>query len=211
VQASERSQLNHFCREHSLALIVDEVFIDFNLSAESFDSFASNTDVLTFTLSGLSKISGLPQMKVAWMATSGPKELVDPAMERLDVIADTYLSMNAPIQHAIPELLNLRSSFQNQLMARLRTNLAGLDRQLSCQKTLTRLVLDGGWYATLRVPVTRSDEQLTIALLQETGVLVHPGHFFDFASDGYLILSLMTPEREFAEGSARLMRFFETI
>jgi aspartate/methionine/tyrosine aminotransferase len=211
VRDSERVQLNYFCREHSLALIVDEVFFDFNLSSDSFASFAGNREVLTFTLSGLSKVAGLPQMKVAWIATSGPKELVEPALERLEVIADTYLSMNAPIQHAVPELLKFRTTFQAQLVERLRTNLSELDRQLNCQKTLTRLALDGGWYATVRVPVTRSDEQLTIALLQETAVLAHPGHFFDFASDGYLILSLMTPEKEFAEGAARLMRFFEAI
>jgi alanine-synthesizing transaminase len=208
VNDAERARLNEFCREHSLALIADEVFFDFNLSAKSFTSFAANHDVLTFSLSGLSKVSGLPQMKVAWMAVSGPANLVEPALERLEVIADTYLSMNAPVQHAIPELLQQRHSFQSQLMARLRANLAELDRQLSGQKLLTRLDVEGGWYATLRVPVTRTDEELAIELLHETGVLVHPGHFFDFASDGYLVLSLMAPETEFAEAVMRVMKFF---
>ncbi len=207
VSDAERAQLNEFCREHSLALIVDEVFFDFNLSKKSFTSFASNREALTFTLSGLSKVSGLPQMKVAWIASTGPDELVQPALERLEVIADTYLSMNAPIQHAIPELLEERHEFQRQLTARLRDNLTELDRQLSEQKLLTRLEVDGGWYATLRVPVTRTDEELAIALLRGTGVLVHPGHFFDFPSDGYLILSLMTPEQEFAEGVRRVVGF----
>jgi alanine-synthesizing transaminase len=208
VNDAERKQLNEFCREHSLALIADEVFFDFNLSGKSFASFAANHDVLTFTLSGLSKVSGLPQMKVAWMAVSGPANLVQPALERLEVIADTYLSMNAPVQHAIPELLGQRHSFQSQLTARLRVNLAELDRQLSGQKLLTRLEVEGGWYATLRVPVTRTDEELAIELLRQTGVLVHPGHFFDFPSDGYLILSLMAPEQEFAEGVTRVLKFF---
>lgn len=205
VNDAERAQLNDFCREHSLALIVDEVFFEFNLSNKSFTSFAANREALTFTLSGLSKVSGLPQMKVAWLATTGPAELVAAALERLEVIADTYLSMNAPVQHAIPELLEQRHGFQQQLMLRLRTNLSELDRQLAEQKLLTRLEMDGGWYATLRVPVTRTDEELAIALLHETRVLVHPGHFFDFASDGYLILSLMTPEQEFAEGVRRIV------
>ncbi len=209
VREGEREELNRFCREHSLALIVDEVFFDFNLSETPFTSFAANHEVLTFTLSGLSKVSGLPQMKVAWIATGGPQELVGPALERLEVIADTYLSMNAPVQHAIPELLEQRKSFQSQLTERLRANLAELDSQLSSQKLLTRLAIDGGWYATLRVPVTRTDEELAIELLRETGVLVHPGHFFDFASDGYLVLSLMTPEAEFAEGVGRVLRFVE--
>jgi aspartate/methionine/tyrosine aminotransferase len=208
VRDAEREQLNQFCREHSLALIADEVFFDFNLSDKSFTSFAANDHVLTFTLSGLSKVSGLPQMKVAWVATSGPQELVGPALDRLEVIADTYLSMNAPVQHAVPELLEQRRNFQTQLIDRLRVNLAELDSQLSSQKMLTRLEVDAGWYATLRVPVTRSDEELAIELLRETGVLVHPGHFFDFASDGYLILSLMTPEKDFAEGVNRVLRFF---
>jgi alanine-synthesizing transaminase len=207
VKEFEREQLNYFCREHSLALMVDEVFFDFNLSQTAFTSFAVNREVLTFTLSGLSKVAGLPQMKVAWIATAGPRELVEPALERLEVIADTYLSMNAPVQHAIPGLLEQRRDFQMQLIERLRVNVAELDRQLSNQKLLTRLAFDGGWYATLRVPVTRTGEELAIQLLHETGVLVHPGHFFDFASDGYIILSLMTPEQEFAEGVARVLRF----
>ena len=207
VTETERQQLNCFCREHSLALIVDEVFFDFNLSDAKFTTMATNRDVLTFTLSGLSKVAGLPQMKVAWIATTGPRELTAPALERLEVIADTYLSMNAPVQHAIPDLLDLRQDFQQQLMTRLRANLAELDAQLSRQKLITRLQVTGGWYATLRVPVTRTDEELAIELLRETGVLVHPGHFFDFASDGYLIVSLMTPETMFAEGIGRVLRY----
>lgn len=207
VHDAERKLLNEFCREHSLALVVDEVFFDFNLSNRTFTSFGSNRDVLTFTLSGLSKVSGLPQMKVAWIATDGPTELVEPALERLEVIADTYLSMNAPVQHAIPELLKQRHVFQQQLMLRLRKNLEELDCQLAAQKLLTRLSFEGGWYATVRVPVTRTDEELAIDLLRNTGVLVHPGHFFDFASDGYLILSLMTPAQEFAEGLRRIITF----
>lgn len=207
VSRGEREELNHFCSENSLALLVDEVFFDFNLSGKPFRSFASNRDVLTFTLSGLSKISGLPQMKVAWIATSGPDELGAASLERLEVIADTYLSMNAPVQHAIHELLSQRRNFQAQLTQRLKSNLAELDKQLAAQKLVTRFELEGGWYATLRVPAVRSDEQLAIELLRCTGVLVHPGHFFDFPSDGYIIISLMTPEAEFGEGLRRLLEF----
>ena len=209
VNVNELAQLNDFCREKSLAVLADEVFFDFNLSRQSFPSFAGNKEVLTFTLSGLSKISGLPQMKVAWLAVSGPDELVAPSLERLEVIADTYLSMNAPIQHAVPELLEQRRSFQSQLTERLHANLAELDRQLSAQTLCRRLHVDGGWYATLRVPVTRTDEQLAIELLQQKDVLVHPGHFFDFGFDGYLILSLMTPEHTFAEGLRRLLSYLQ--
>lgn len=207
VNAAEREQLNQICREHSLAIVADEVFFDFKLSAENFQSFAANCDALTFTLSGLSKISGLPQMKVAWIATSGPVDLKRASLDRLEVIADTYLSMNAPMQHAIPVLIEQRRSFQSQLIDRLRRNLAELDRALAAQKLCRRLDVQGGWYATIRVPVTRTDEELAIELLQHSDVLVHPGHFFNFPSDGYLIVSLMTPEPTFTEGVHRLLSF----
>src|SRR5262249_49183605 len=141
-------------------------------------SFAAQRDALTFTLSGLSKIAGLPQMKVSWMAVSGPDRLVDEALSRLEIIADTYLSMNAPVQHAVPELLGTRHGFQSQLQARLRQNLAELDRQLAMQQACSRLQVDAGWYAALRVPVTRSDEKLAIELIEREHIVVQPGHFF---------------------------------
>jgi aspartate/methionine/tyrosine aminotransferase len=205
VSSGERQELNAICRENSLALLADEVFFDFNLAGKPFQSFAANRDVLTFTLSGLSKIAGLPQVKVAWIATSGPDELVAASLERLEVIADTYLSMNAPVQHAISDLLIQRRVFQTQLMQRLKANLAELDRQLASQQLINRLDVEGGWYATLRVPALRPDEQLAIELLRNKDVLVHPGHFFDFGFDGYLIISLLTLEAEFAEGVRRVL------
>jgi aspartate/methionine/tyrosine aminotransferase len=156
--------------------------------------------VLTFTLSGLSKIAALPQMKVAWVVTSGPEEEAAEALGRLEVIADTYLSMNAPMQWATPVLLDQRRKIQRQLLQRVQKNRAELDRQLAAQKACQRLKVEGGWYAVLRVPVTRSDEELAIELMREKSVLVHPGHFYDFPNDGYLVLSLITPEQEFAAG-----------
>ena len=144
-------------------------------------------------------------MKVAWVAASGPRGEVDTAMSRLEVIADTYLSMNAPMQWAMPVLLRQRHGIQKQLLDRVLTNLAELDRQLARQKPCQRLNVEGGWYAVLRVPATKSDEDWAIALLTEKSVLVHPGHFYDFPSDGHLVLSLITPEAEFAQGIARVM------
>ena len=205
VHADEMPLLNAFCREHNLALNVDEVFLDYRLDDAPRASFAGNQEVLTFTLSGLSKISALPQMKVAWVVTSGPPGEVAAAMGRLEVIADTYLSMNAPVQWAVPALLQQRTGIQRQLLARVRNNLAELDRLLAGQQACQRLRVDGGWYAVLRVPVTRSDEELAIELVREKSVLVHPGHFYDFPSDGYLVLSLITPEEEFAEGISRVL------
>src|SRR5208283_4612197 len=200
VQAQERVALGDFCREHEIALIADEVFLDYAHKGEPQPSFTGRPDVLTFTLSGVSKISALPQMKVAWIVTSGPLELADAALGRLEVIADTYLSMNAPVQWAVPVLLEQRKSTQRQLMDRVRRNLAELDRQLTEEKVCSRLVVEGGWYAVLRVPVTRSDEELAIELVREKAVVVHPGHFYDFPGDGYLVLSLITAKGEFGEG-----------
>ena len=234
VKPAEAADLAHFCAQHHLALIADEVFLDYSLQPSDEDprapsfrpslakawqegvggasSFASGsdakggTDALTFTLSGLSKIAGLPQMKVAWIAVNGPAQLKREALDRLEVIADTYLSMNAPVQWAIPAMLEAGSGIRRQLTTRTRANLAELDRQLSAQKLCSRLDVEGGWYVILRVPVTGSDEELAVALLRETGVLVQPGHFYDFAQDGYLVISLITPEAVFREGTKRLIR-----
>jgi aspartate/methionine/tyrosine aminotransferase len=241
VKAREVGMLNSFCREHGMAVIADEVFLDYGLAQSLSDtalpansrslhapmdrnspihrlgrddklegvrvheSFAGNQEVLTFTLSGLSKVAALPQMKVAWVVTSGPRELAAEAMGRLEVIADTYLSMNAPMQWAVPALLEQRNDIQRQVLERVKTNLAELDRQLAAQKACQRLSVEGGWYAVLRVPVTQSDEELVIELVREKAVVVHPGHFYDFPSDGYLVLSLITPAGEFAEGISAVL------
>jgi alanine-synthesizing transaminase len=205
VHAEEQESLNRFCREHGLAIIADEVFLDYALDGTSQQSFAANQDVLTFTLSGVSKISALPQMKVAWIVTSGPAPEVEAAQARLEVIADTYLSMNAPIQWAAPVLLEQRKDIQRQLLGRVLINLAELDRQLAPQKTCQRLSVEGGWYAVLRVPVIQTDEELVVNLLRRKFVLVHPGHFYDFPSDGYLVLSMIATPDEFAEGIERLL------
>jgi len=144
------------------------------------------------------------------VVTSGPRELADAAMGRLEVIADTYLSMNAPVQWALPALLEQRKDIQRQLMERVRGNLAELDRQLAGQKACSRLNVEGGWYAVLRVPVTRPDEELAIGLVREKAVVVHPGHFYDFPGDGYLVLSLITAADEFKEGMRRVLAFLHS-
>jgi len=205
VHRQEHETLNRFCGEHGMALIADEVFLDYAHDQSPQKTFAANQDVLTFTLSGVSKISALPQMKVAWIATSGPATEVDAALARLEVIADTYLSMNAPIQWALPPLLEERKTIQPQLLARVLENLAELDRQLAAQKSCRRLSVEAGWYAVLRVPVTQTDEELAVNLLRQKSVLVHPGHFYDFPSDGYLVLSLIGQNTDFAEGIRRVL------
>jgi len=204
-KSEEAAALNRFCQEYGLALLVDEVFLDYPLDGAPRSTFALNREVLTFTLSGLSKISGLPQMKIAWVVTSGPEERKTEALARLEVIADTYLSMNTPLQLAAPVLLEQRRNIQPLLLDRARTNLQELDRRLGQQKTCERLDVEGGWCVVLRVPATQSDEDMAIDLLRKLAVLVHPGHFYDFPNDGYLVVSLITPTEDFREGIRMLL------
>ncbi|MGC2332796.1 MAG: pyridoxal phosphate-dependent aminotransferase [Candidatus Acidiferrales bacterium] len=210
VGAEEAGELSAICAKHELALIVDEVFLDYELKATPAQkkrqgTFASNAAALTFVLSGLSKIAALPQMKLGWIAASGPAAQGREAMARLEVIADTYLSLSAPLQCALPALLAQRHVMQEQVMARLEANLAELDKQLALQKSVSRLEIEGGWYAVLRVPAVLSDEELAIRLIEERGALVHPGHFYDFADPGHLVISLLAPAKEFREGMAELL------
>ena len=210
LKPEERERLNAICARHDLSILSDEVFLDFPVASppSHSPSLAGNAAVLTFAMSGLSKIAGLPQMKAAWLIASGPAEAKSDALERLEVIADTYLSLSAPIQHAIPEFLARRHGFQRELSARVRQNLAELDRQLATQKSCSRLEVEAGWYATVRVPATRSDEDTAIDLLEKHGVAIHPGHFYDFRRDGYLVVSLITPESDFAVGIRLLLGMF---
>jgi aspartate/methionine/tyrosine aminotransferase len=208
VKEKELAKLNELCAARGMALIADEVFLDFALGDGRLVTLAGNAGALTFAMSGLSKIAGLPQMKMAWVIASGPGELKRQALERLEVIADTYLSPNAPVQLATPAFLQQRHGFQKQVMERMRKNLAELDRQLAGQKTCSRLEVEGGWYAVLRVPATGSDEDLAIELLAKEDVYVHPGHFFDFGAEGHLVVSLLAREEEFAKGIGRVLSAF---
>jgi alanine-synthesizing transaminase len=208
VSNDERLRLNELCAAREVALIVDEVFLDYAHDGHRRPSFAENKESLTFTLSGLSKISALPQMKLAWIAVSGPARWVNEALERLEIIADTYLSVSTPVQIAAAKLLEQRKSVLPQLMTRVRENLCELDRQRAHNRACSRLEVEGGWYAALRVPATQSDEDLAITLLRECTVLVHPGHFYDFPSDGHLVLSLIADPQVFSEGISRILKGF---
>jgi alanine-synthesizing transaminase len=209
VKPHEAAELAEICAAREMAIVADEVFLDYTSGPEPARTFAMHDAALTFTLSGLSKVSLLPQMKLAWIAVSGPQELVRAATERLEIIADTYLSPSTPVQLALPKLLALRHGLREQLQQRISTNLAALDDGLRASKLLTRLEREGGWYAVLRVPVTGTDEDLAVTLLERCSVLVHPGHFFNFPRDGFLVLSLITSEQQFQEGVRRLQQFFD--
>jgi len=201
----EAEALAQLCREFDLSLIVDEVFLDYGFAGAG-KSFARGLDgVPVFVVSGLSKIAGLPQMKAAWIAVTGPEAAQ--ALDRLEVIADTFLSMNAPVQCALPAWLGARTPIQSQIRARVAANLAELDRQLEGQQGITRLAVEGGWYATLRIPALKPDEATALELL-ERGVWVHPGYFFGMGASGWLVVSLLAREQEFARGAAILMNYF---
>ena len=201
----EALRLENLCAERGLAILADEVFLDFPLDGPTPASFAACTLPLTFVLSGLSKIAGLPQMKAAWMVVGGVETARRRALERLELIADTFLSMNAPIQLAMPAFLGLQRGFQQQLLSRVRQNLAELDRRLAGQSFCRRLAVEGGWYVVLHLDANQTDEDLAIELLTTKGVYIHPGHFYDFAGEGYLVASLICPPAEFAEGIRRLL------
>ncbi len=202
LRTKELERMKEICRRNRAAIIADEVFADYGIGADPHRvvTHAQSSDVLTFTLSGLSKISALPQMKLAWIVVNGPPELRSEAQARLEVIADTYLSVSAPVALATPPWMAGRRKIQSQIMDRVQTNLRKLDELLTPGLPVTRLKAEGGWYAVLRVPSTRGDEDWAAELLTQEGVSVHPGHFYDFPSAGFLVLSLL-PAREVFEAA----------
>jgi alanine-synthesizing transaminase len=203
----EAEALARLCREFDLSLIVDEVFLDYGLGTE-VRSFAAGLDgVPVYVVSGMSKIAGLPQMKAAWIVATGPE--ADAALERLEVIADTFLSMSAPVQYALPKWLEGRGAIQRQIRERVAANLAELDRQLVQLPAVSRLEVEGGWYAVLRIPALEPDEK-TVRSLLERGVWVQPGYFFGMAESGWLVVSLLAPEREYSTGVTALIDYLET-
>jgi alanine-synthesizing transaminase len=172
-------------------------------------TFAFHSDALTFTLSGISKIAALPQMKLAWVIVSGPEAPARASLDRLEIIADTYLSPSIPVQLALAHFLDLRGALQAQLQQRIAANQAYLDDMLlRVAGPLQRLAREAGWYAVLRVPSSLPDDDLAVDLLEQCSVLVHPGQFFNFAQNGFLVLSLIAPEADFQEGARRLCEFF---
>ena len=205
----EAEELVRICRDRQIVLIADEVFLDYGFGNDAKPgSFAAGLDGMdVYVVSGLSKIAGLPQMKAAWIAATGPR--VDEAMSRLEVIADTFLSMNAPVQRAIGPWIAGREHIQQQIRRRVSENLAGLDRQLMGQDLAGRLAVEGGWYAVLRIPALQPDEQTVLELL-DRGVWAHPGYFFGMEESGWLVVSLLGPVEEFRTGVAGIVNYLTT-
>ncbi len=207
LKRDEHDGLEALCAERGVALVSDEVFADFTFRDDPrrAASVARDGPALAFALGGLSKSCGLPQLKLAWTAVTGPEPLRRDALARLEVVADTYLSVSTPVQVAAPELLSRREELQAPIRARVRANLEALRAAIGPGCPATLLEPEGGWSAVLRVPATRTEEERVTRLLEERDVLVHPGYFFDFPHEAFLVLSLLPPEADFAEGVARLL------
>ena len=207
IQPDELIAINQICRQASMAIISDEVFGDYVLGdGKDQVSLINNPDVLTFVFGGLSKALGLPQMKLSWIIISGPQQAAKEARARLEIIADTYLSVNTPVQNALSQWLAIADKMQGPIQARVRANWHFL-RDV-CQKSERYQLLDsdGGWYAVLKVPLIGCEEQWVIDCLEQERVFVHPGYFFDFDQDGHLVLSLLTAPDVFQEGTRRLIK-----
>ncbi len=199
----ELTRLAQICANKNIAIISDEVFAEYPLTNDETraTTLGNNGQCLTFVLGGLSKTAGLPQMKVAWLTASGPQ--AEEAATRLELIADTYLSVGTPVQHALPALLHHGATIRRQIQQRTKANLETLKAS-----NLRPLQVEGGWYAVIPTPRSRSEEEWAIHLLEHEKTLTQPGYFYDFESDGWLILSLLTPEADFASGVEAIERQF---
>ena len=198
------------CRDVDAAIIADEVFADYPLgTGATAGSLLTRTDVPGFTMGGLSKSVGLPQVKLAWTALSGSEAHVQAVRPRLELIADTYLSVSTPVQVAAARLLLDGAAVRAQIQARIAANYEYLQRAIGEGSACRLLRAEAGWAAVVQVPSIMSEEDLVLTLLEEAHVLVHPGYFFDFARESFLVLSLLTPESAFADGVARMLRRVE--
>ena len=207
LKKEELSRLTALCRTHGLAIISDEVFSDYGFEDDPgrVRSLNEAEDVLTFSLSGLSKVSGLPQLKLGWIVVSGPESLRMQAFDRLELIADTYLSVGAPVQWAAASLVGSREEIQTQILARARGNLALLRNKIGADSPWQVLDVEGGWYAVLQAPRIHTEEDWVLTLLDQDNVLVQPGFFYDFEKEAFLVLSLLPPSEIFGEGVQRIL------
>ena len=210
VKRAELQALSRLCAERRIALISDEVFSDYALGpdAERVSTLVGVEECLAFSMSGLSKVAGLPQMKLGWVVASGPAKLRAEAMEKLEWIADTYLSVSTPVACAAARLLASGVSVQRQIRERTAGNLAAA-REMLAGSAAGILAVEGGWYITVQMPRIRSEEDWAIGLLAQESVLTQPGFFYDFESEAFLIVSLLTVPEVFREGIARLRRAVE--
>jgi alanine-synthesizing transaminase len=201
---SEVNGLMERCARRDAALILDEVFVDYPL-IDARPPLSRASKCLTFRLGGLSKSAGLPQVKLGWIIVDGPEPLVRDALERLELICDTYLSVSTPVQHAVRALLLAGAAVRAEILERIRANARELRQLAKDYRSIEILPVEAGWSSVLRVPSTRSEEEIIIDLLERAAVVVHPGFFFDFAHEAFLVVSLLPPPAIFSEGVRRVM------
>jgi alanine-synthesizing transaminase len=201
----ELDALGERCAARDAAIVLDEVFADYLLCAAGDSAGTAATAALTFRLGGLSKSAGLPQVKLGWIAVDGPADLVDQALERLELICDTYLSVSTPVQVAAASLIDAGAALRQQILDRIRSNYKALRELAAAHPAIEALPVTGGWSAVLRVPSRATEEEIAIDLLRHAGVIVHPGFFFDFAAEAFLVVSLLPPTGRFREGIARVL------
>jgi len=207
LKRDELELLSALCAHRGLALIGDEVFAEYPHGEDPrrAASVLGAQGPLVFSLGGLSKLAGLPQLKLGWIALSGPQREKEEARERLDLIADTFLSVNTPVQHAAPELLRAADGIRSQVLERIEGNLRHLQQTVGKTSPFRMLRCEGGWTIVLQVPAIMTEEEWVLTLLSEAGVLVHPGYFFDFPAPTYLVLSLLPRPEVFREGVSRIL------
>ncbi|HPB68676.1 MAG TPA: pyridoxal phosphate-dependent aminotransferase [Candidatus Omnitrophota bacterium] len=204
VKKDELAALDDLCRRNDMALISDEVFYDYGFERAGSVSLLGHRDTLTFTLGGLSKDLGLPQMKLSWIILDGPDGQVREARQRLEVIADTYLSVNTPVQNALGAWLELKPDIQTQIMERLNANRVYLETAAQAAGWGVYHT-EGGWYGVLRLPPGSREEEWVMALLERENVFTHPGYFFDFTEEPVLVLSFLTVPECFRAGVDRIL------
>ena len=204
VKKDELVKLNQFAEGNQLCIISDEVFADFQWEkkTDGLTTLAGNHQSLTFTLSGISKVLGLPQMKISWIVVSGPKELVRQSIERLEIILDTYLSVNAPAQNALHHWMQLKDRMQKQILKRVLSNRSFLQKS----GQLEMLEADAGWYAVLKLPKKKSEEDWAIEILEKDHVLVHPGYFYDFQEEPFIVVSLLVDPSVFEAAITKISK-----
>jgi aspartate/methionine/tyrosine aminotransferase len=210
LRSNDREWLVALALEHGQALVSDEVFADYPIRPRPGATWlAGEHRALTFVLGGLSKSAGLPQVKLAWIIVSGPDELATQAVERLAVIADSYLSVSTPVQAAAVRLIEDGREVRAAIAGRIRRNVDRLQSFATAHPALTVFTPEGGWSAVVRVPAIEGEESLVLRLLDEAGVLVHPGYFFDFSEEAFLVLSLLPSPDVFDEAVFRIVRAVE--
>ncbi len=205
----DATAMERICGIHGAALISDEVFLDYALDRHlKPKSFALTNHGLTFTLSGISKVLGLPQMKLSWIVVTGPEKKRNEAIQKLEIMADIYLSVSTPIQLALPHWFQKKEEIQSEILERVRENLAFLKEMTAKNERMDLYPPEGGWSAVLQLPASRSDEAWALELLEKHHVLTHPGYLFDFEEGSFLVVSLLPPPAIFQEGVKRISRIF---